>query len=43
MIEFNKLFKRLIKDESLEGIPMKHIIKVFAVMRTLLESEEYNV
>ena len=43
MREYNKLFRKLIKDESLKDVPLNYIIKVFAVLRTLLESEEYNV
>lgn len=43
MIEFNKLFRQLIKEESLEEVPIKYTIKVFSAMRTLLESEEFNV
>ena len=43
MIEFNKLFRKLIKDESLEGVPVYYIIKVFSALRTILESEESDV
>jgi len=40
MIEFNKLFKKLIHDESIEDIPIKYVIRIFAAIRTILESEE---
>ena len=40
MIEFNKLFRKLIKDESIKDIPVEYIYRIFAVIRTLLESEE---
>jgi hypothetical protein len=40
MIEFNKLFRKLMKDESLQDVPVNFIIKVFAAIRTILESEE---
>lgn len=43
MIEFHKVFKKLVNEKSLEDIPVRTIIRVFAAVRTILESEEENV
>jgi hypothetical protein len=40
MIEYNKLFRKLLNDESVKDVPIEYIIKVFAALRTILESEE---
>lgn len=40
-IEFNEIFRKLVNDARIEDIPIMHIIRIFAVVRDLIEEREY--
>ena len=40
-IEFNAVFRKLVKDERLDDIPIMYIIRVFALLRDIIEEGNY--